>query len=424
MLVEELGLEPGVQLRELEQAILRQDPALDLPAVLPPVEERRKTVTVLFCELAPAEDGLDPERLRLRTVRALAEARSVIEQHGGSVETRAGDELLGVFGIPAAHEDDALRAVRAAAELRRRPPGAARRRRHRRGAGRSRLRQRRGRGTREAAPARRGARRGVARRGNAPRCGDAVAVEPGAGAARLLAVDEGARRDPPRARHAARRAQAGAGSAAAGIRGGARRGPLPPGDGRRRGRDRQDAARARARRRASATRRPCSSAAASPTARAPRGCRLRRCSSRRANGWKRSWPALHLPARSSSPRAASSSGSPASGRSCSSSTTCTGPSRRCSTSSSTSPRTRRVRSLPLPRAPRAARGASGAGRRARSSSGRLPTSRPRSSPPAPSRSCGRSVVETAGGNPLFLEQLVAYASEAGSSTPCRRRSRR
>jgi DNA-binding SARP family transcriptional activator len=116
-LLDELGLEPGVHLRELEQAILRQDPALDLPAVLPPVEERLKTVTVLFCGLAPA-GGLDPERLRRRTVQALTEARAAIERHGGSVEARAGDELLGVFGVPAAHEDDALRAVRAAAELR------------------------------------------------------------------------------------------------------------------------------------------------------------------------------------------------------------------------------------------------------------------------------------------------------------------
>jgi tetratricopeptide (TPR) repeat protein len=85
---------------------------------LPPVEERRKTVTVLFCELVPAEERLDPERLRRRTARTLAEARSLIELHGGSAETRTGDELLGVFGVPAVHEDDALRAVRAAAEIR------------------------------------------------------------------------------------------------------------------------------------------------------------------------------------------------------------------------------------------------------------------------------------------------------------------
>jgi DNA-binding SARP family transcriptional activator/tetratricopeptide (TPR) repeat protein len=116
-LVDELGIEPGAQLRELERAILAQDPGLDVAVALPSVEERRKTVTVLFCELSPT-DALDPERQRRQTVRALAEARAAIELHGGSVETRAGDELLGVFGIPAAHEDDALRAVRAAGEMR------------------------------------------------------------------------------------------------------------------------------------------------------------------------------------------------------------------------------------------------------------------------------------------------------------------
>jgi DNA-binding SARP family transcriptional activator len=111
-LVEELGLEPAAQLRELEQAMLRQDPSLDRPATLPPVEERRQTVTVLFAELAPAA-GLDPERIRALAVSA----RTAIELHGGSVEARGGDELLGVFGVPAAHEDDALRALRAGAEL-------------------------------------------------------------------------------------------------------------------------------------------------------------------------------------------------------------------------------------------------------------------------------------------------------------------
>jgi class 3 adenylate cyclase/tetratricopeptide (TPR) repeat protein len=117
-LVDELGLEPGAQLRELQRAILAQDPELDAPAVLPRVEDRRKTVTVLFCEVAPAEEGADPEQLRRQTAQAISGARAAIERHGGSVETRAGDELLGVFGVPAAHEDDALRAARAAVDLR------------------------------------------------------------------------------------------------------------------------------------------------------------------------------------------------------------------------------------------------------------------------------------------------------------------
>jgi DNA-binding SARP family transcriptional activator len=117
-LAEELGLEPGVALRDREQAILRQDPSLDLQAALPSLAERRKTVTVLSCEIAPTASDLDPEVLRRSTARALSSVRTAIDAHGGTAETRAGDELLGVFGIPTAHEDDALRAVRAAAELR------------------------------------------------------------------------------------------------------------------------------------------------------------------------------------------------------------------------------------------------------------------------------------------------------------------
>jgi len=114
----ELGLDPGIQLRALEQAILNQDPALDLETALPDSEERRRTVTVLLCDLAVAAPGVDPEQARAETVRALAEARAAIELHGGAVETRAGDELLGIFGVPAAHEDDALRAARAAVRIR------------------------------------------------------------------------------------------------------------------------------------------------------------------------------------------------------------------------------------------------------------------------------------------------------------------
>ena len=117
-LVEELGIEPGSTLRELEQAILRHDPSLEPPVreQLPPLAERRKIVTVLFAELHFPET-LDPELLREASLVALGRVRDVVGAHGAAVEQRASEELLAVFGLPLAHEDDALRAARAALEL-------------------------------------------------------------------------------------------------------------------------------------------------------------------------------------------------------------------------------------------------------------------------------------------------------------------
>jgi class 3 adenylate cyclase/tetratricopeptide (TPR) repeat protein len=82
----------------------------------------RKTVTVLFCDVAdstPLGEQLDPESLQRVMSRWFEQARAVIEHHGGTVEKFIGDEVMAVFGVPVVHEDDALRAVRAAAELRR-----------------------------------------------------------------------------------------------------------------------------------------------------------------------------------------------------------------------------------------------------------------------------------------------------------------
>ena len=124
-LVEELGIEPGPTLRALEQAVLRQDAALGEVAArealqLRPADlrERRATVTVLFAEV-DTPGGLDVERSRTLTTRAFHELRAATEYHGGTVERLAGDELMAVFGIPERHEDDALRAVRAALQIRR-----------------------------------------------------------------------------------------------------------------------------------------------------------------------------------------------------------------------------------------------------------------------------------------------------------------
>jgi class 3 adenylate cyclase/tetratricopeptide (TPR) repeat protein len=81
----------------------------------------RKTVTVLFADVVgstPLAEERDPEAMRGLMARYFDRMSAVIEHHGGTVEKYIGDAIMAVFGIPSAHEDDALRAVRAAAELR------------------------------------------------------------------------------------------------------------------------------------------------------------------------------------------------------------------------------------------------------------------------------------------------------------------
>jgi class 3 adenylate cyclase/tetratricopeptide (TPR) repeat protein len=83
--------------------------------------EGRKTVTVLFGDLVAyteLADRLDPEALRHLMLRFFERAATVIEGHGGTVEKFVGDEVMAVFGVPVVHEDDALRAVRAAVAVR------------------------------------------------------------------------------------------------------------------------------------------------------------------------------------------------------------------------------------------------------------------------------------------------------------------
>ena len=80
----------------------------------------RKVVTVLFAdvvEFTPLGESADPETLRRIMSRFFAEMQQVIEQHGGTVEKFIGDEIMAVFGVPVVHEDDALRAARAAGEM-------------------------------------------------------------------------------------------------------------------------------------------------------------------------------------------------------------------------------------------------------------------------------------------------------------------
>src|SRR5918992_2366496 len=84
-----------------------------------PVREVRKTVTTLFCDVVESSvlgERADPELVRSVMSRYFDEMRAVIERHGGTVEKFIGDEVMAVFGVPTVHEDDAVRAVRAAAE--------------------------------------------------------------------------------------------------------------------------------------------------------------------------------------------------------------------------------------------------------------------------------------------------------------------
>jgi class 3 adenylate cyclase len=85
------------------------------------VGEQRKTVTVLFCDLADSTslgETVDPEPYRALLARYFERMKDVVERHGGTVEKFIGDAVMAVFGVPVSHEDDALRAVRAAAEMR------------------------------------------------------------------------------------------------------------------------------------------------------------------------------------------------------------------------------------------------------------------------------------------------------------------
>ncbi|HUG65895.1 MAG TPA: adenylate/guanylate cyclase domain-containing protein, partial [Gaiellaceae bacterium] len=81
----------------------------------------RKTVTVVFCDLVGSTalgESTDPEILRELMARYHAELRAILERHGGTVEKFVGDAAMAIFGLPQVHEDDALRAVRAAVEMR------------------------------------------------------------------------------------------------------------------------------------------------------------------------------------------------------------------------------------------------------------------------------------------------------------------
>ena len=85
-------------------------------SVPPSAAEERKVVTTLFCDLVSftaMSEAADPEDIDALLGEYFARATKVIESHGGTIEKFIGDAMVGVFGVPVAHEDDAERAARA-----------------------------------------------------------------------------------------------------------------------------------------------------------------------------------------------------------------------------------------------------------------------------------------------------------------------
>src|SRR4051794_19903707 len=145
-LSDELGLDPGPELADLASRILAADPDLDVPAARvqtradrPPrdddagaAEPTRKMVSVVVADIAVRDadgSGADPEATKHLLPRIADRVPPVLESHGASLLAADGPEIVGLFGHPQVHEDDPLRAVRAADEISRsrtttRTPGA------------------------------------------------------------------------------------------------------------------------------------------------------------------------------------------------------------------------------------------------------------------------------------------------------------
>ena len=118
---EELGLEPLPTLRELEAAILRHDPVLSPRSATAGTPLARRLVTVL-CVLLETASGsgmaLDPEAHEVVNEHSVAGLTAVLERYGGKLASSSSERLMGVFGVATLHEDDALRAIRASLEAR------------------------------------------------------------------------------------------------------------------------------------------------------------------------------------------------------------------------------------------------------------------------------------------------------------------
>jgi DNA-binding SARP family transcriptional activator/tetratricopeptide (TPR) repeat protein len=118
---EELGLEPSSALRDLQGAILRHDPVLARGSATAGTPLARRPVTVL-CVAWQAESrpgvALDPEAHGVVTEHAVSRLTAVLGRYSGKLVASDSERLMGLFGVATLHEDDALRALRASLEAR------------------------------------------------------------------------------------------------------------------------------------------------------------------------------------------------------------------------------------------------------------------------------------------------------------------
>lgn len=129
---DELGLEPGQVLRDLEAAILRQDPALSPgapePSLTPAVPSPKpaahgdelRPVTALFADIVGSTalgERLPPEDVKALVGECVTQMSKAVEEYGGTVQAYEGDGICAYFGVPQAHEDDPERAARTALRI-------------------------------------------------------------------------------------------------------------------------------------------------------------------------------------------------------------------------------------------------------------------------------------------------------------------
>ena len=83
-------------------------------------EGERKHVTVLFSDLSgytAMSEKLDPEEVKEITSRIFGDISTIVDKYDGFIEKYVGDAVMALFGVPKAHEDDPIRAIKAAREI-------------------------------------------------------------------------------------------------------------------------------------------------------------------------------------------------------------------------------------------------------------------------------------------------------------------